>query len=219
MALSGVELHQFLVALFLLGVGWNFLFTGSTTLSLSAYAPEEKDRAQGALNFFVFATLAVSSLASGVLVTTQGWTLLNYGSLVPVALTGAGRWLLAGAAQAQKRCVQPLPERVEHRLGIELVEDLVEQAVEAAGRDHLRAAPRRRRRGCRAGRPAGRRRHTSAGRHLPLRRARQHQRPAVGDEARQPARDAVVHERIGPVGGDHLRVVREEVGVQPVAHA
>ena len=73
-ALSGVELHQFLVALFLLGVGWNFLFTGSTTLSLSAYAPEEKDRAQGALNFFVFATLALSSLASGVLVTTQGWT-------------------------------------------------------------------------------------------------------------------------------------------------
>ena len=40
----GVELQQFLVALFLLGVGWNFLFTGSTTLSLSAYGPEERDR-------------------------------------------------------------------------------------------------------------------------------------------------------------------------------
>jgi len=93
-ALSGVELQQFLVALFLLGVGWNFLFTGSTTLSLSAYSPEERDRAQGALNFFVFATLAVSSLASGVLVTTQGWTLLNYGSLVPLALTAAAlAWL------------------------------------------------------------------------------------------------------------------------------
>jgi MFS family permease len=93
-ALSGVEVHQFLVALFLLGVGWNFLFTGSTTLSLSAYGPKERDRAQGALNFFVFATLALSSLASGVLVTTQGWTLLNYGSLVPVALTGAALlWL------------------------------------------------------------------------------------------------------------------------------
>jgi MFS family permease len=93
-ALSGVELHQFLVALFLLGVGWNFLFTGSTTLSLSAYGPDEKDRAQGALNFFVFATLAVSSFASGVLVTTQGWALLNYGSLLPVMLTGAALvWL------------------------------------------------------------------------------------------------------------------------------
>jgi MFS family permease len=93
-ALSGVELQQFLVALFLLGVGWNFLFTGSTTLSLSAYAPEERDRAQGALNFFVFATLAISSLSSGVLVTTQGWTLLNYGSLVPLVLTAAAlAWL------------------------------------------------------------------------------------------------------------------------------
>ncbi|MDO8251664.1 MAG: MFS transporter [Rhodoferax sp.] len=93
-ALSGVDLHQFLIALFLLGVGWNFLFTGSTTLSLQTYAPEEKDRAQGALNFFVFATLALSSFASGVLVTTRGWALLNYGSLVPVALTGAALlWL------------------------------------------------------------------------------------------------------------------------------
>jgi len=93
-ALSGVQLHQFLVALFLLGVGWNFLFTGSTTLSLSAYSYEERDRAQGALNFFVFATLAMSSFASGVLVTTRGWALLNYGSLVPVAVLGAALlWL------------------------------------------------------------------------------------------------------------------------------
>jgi MFS family permease len=93
-ALSGVQLHQFTISLFLLGVGWNFLFTGSTTLSLSAYGPHERDRAQGALNFFVFGTLAVSSLASGVLVTTQGWTLLNYGSLIPVGLTGAALlWL------------------------------------------------------------------------------------------------------------------------------
>jgi MFS family permease len=93
-ALSGVELQHFLVALFTLGVGWNFVFTGSTTLSLSAYAPEERDRAQGALNFFVFATLAISSFSSGVLVTTQGWQLLNYGSLLPVVLTAASiAWL------------------------------------------------------------------------------------------------------------------------------
>ena len=93
-ALSGVELQQFLVALFLLGVGWNFLFTGSTTLSLSTYRPEERDKAQGALNFFVIATLALTSLASGVLVTTSGWSLLNLGSLLPVAVTAAALvWL------------------------------------------------------------------------------------------------------------------------------
>lgn len=93
-ALSGTNLHQFVISLFLLGLGWNFLFTGSTTLSLKAYTPEEKDKAQGALNFFVFATLAITSFSSGLLVTTQGWALLNYGSLLPVAITAMAMiWL------------------------------------------------------------------------------------------------------------------------------
>ncbi|MFC5523305.1 MFS transporter [Polaromonas jejuensis] len=101
-ALSGVDLQQFLLALFLLGLGWNFLFTGSTTLALTAYRPEEKDKAQGALNFCVFAVLAVSSLASGVLVTTQGWALLNMGSLLPLGLTGlALAWLALGQRRGQ----------------------------------------------------------------------------------------------------------------------
>lgn len=93
-ALSGIELHRFLIALFLLGVGWNFLFTGATTLSLQAWRPQEKDRAQAAINFAVFAVMALSSFASGALVTSQGWQWLNAGSLVPVALTGlALLWL------------------------------------------------------------------------------------------------------------------------------
>ncbi len=101
-ALSGVQLQQFLPALFLLGVGWNFLFTGSTTLALQTYTPDEKDKAQGALNFLVFATLAVSSFSSGVLVTTSGWKLLNYGSVLPVTLIGAALlWL----ATLQRRAV------------------------------------------------------------------------------------------------------------------
>jgi MFS family permease len=103
-ALSGVELHQFVIALFLLGVGWNFLFTGSTTLSLGAYHPEEKDRAQAAINFCVFAVTALTSFASGALVTTQGWTLLNLGSLVPVALT----MLALGWLTLQQRAKQPV---------------------------------------------------------------------------------------------------------------
>ncbi|MGV2528210.1 UNVERIFIED_CONTAM: MFS transporter, partial [Bacillus thuringiensis] len=89
-----VEIAHFTVALTLLGVGWNFLFTGSTTLAMQAYRPEEKDRAQAAINFCVFATMALTSFASGALVTTQGWTLLNWGSLLPIGLTGAGlAWL------------------------------------------------------------------------------------------------------------------------------
>jgi MFS family permease len=93
-ALTGVELQQFVVALFVLGVGWNFLFTASTTLSMQSWRPEEKDRAQAAINFSVFAVMALSSFASGALVTTQGWQLLNYGSLIPVVLmTAALLWL------------------------------------------------------------------------------------------------------------------------------
>ena len=99
-ALTGVEFRQFLAALLLLGLGWNFLFTGATALALTAYRPEEKDQAQGALNFCIFAVLAVSSLASGVLVTTQGWALLNLGSLLPLGLTGlALAWLAVGQRQ------------------------------------------------------------------------------------------------------------------------
>jgi MFS family permease len=93
-ALSGVGFMHFASALFLLGLGWNFLFTGATTLALTAYRPQEKDKAQGALNFCVFVVMAVSSLTSGVLVTTQGWALLNWGSLFPLGLTGlALAWL------------------------------------------------------------------------------------------------------------------------------
>ena len=102
-ALSGVDLHQFLIALFVLGVGWNFLFTGSTTLALQAYRPEEKDRAQAAINFAVFAVMALTSFASGALVTTQGWQWLNLGSLLPVALTGLALLWLALRRQAATR--------------------------------------------------------------------------------------------------------------------
>ncbi len=87
-ALSGIDVMQFLVSMFLLGVGWNFLFTAGTALSLKAYTPEEKDKAQGAINFCIFVVMMLSSFSSGALVTTAGWSILNYGSLVPVAIAG-----------------------------------------------------------------------------------------------------------------------------------
>ena len=103
-ALSGVDLHHFLAALILLGVGWNFLFTGATTLALQAYRPEEKDRAQAAINFWVFATMAVTSFSSGALVTTQGWNWLNYGSLPALVLMAAALAWLALRRPVADRC-------------------------------------------------------------------------------------------------------------------
>jgi len=86
-ALSGVDVGHFVLSMFVLGVGWNFLFTAGTTLSLQAYRPEERDKTQAAVNFCVFGMMMISSFSSGALVTTQGWTLLNYVSLILVAFT------------------------------------------------------------------------------------------------------------------------------------
>lgn len=82
-ALNGTSFEHYLISLFLLGVGWNFLFTGSTSLATRAHSPEERDKAQGAINFSVFIVMALSSFSSGALVTIQGWYWLNVGSLVP----------------------------------------------------------------------------------------------------------------------------------------
>ena len=101
-ALTGQDLHRFTGALFLLGVGWNFLFTGSTTLAMAAYRPEEKDRAQAAINFGVFATMALTSFASGALVTTRGWSVLNLGSLPPLLALGAALLWLARRTPAPR---------------------------------------------------------------------------------------------------------------------
>jgi MFS family permease len=103
-ALSGTGFEQFLVSLTLLGMGWNFLFTGATTLATKAHTPAERDKAQGAINFVVFLVMAVSSFSSGALVTTQGWYWLNIGSLVPAGVVGVALMALfvqrarAGAA-------------------------------------------------------------------------------------------------------------------------
>jgi hypothetical protein len=70
---------------------------------MKAWTPAEKDRGQAAINFFVFATMAVTSFASGALVTTQGWMWLNIGSIFPVALTGAALvWMVLKQRDAQK---------------------------------------------------------------------------------------------------------------------
>ena len=95
-ALSGVDLMQFLVALFALGVGWNFLYTGGTTLFTQTYRPEEKNRAQGVMDTCVFWTMALSSFSSGALITTQGWSWLNLGSLLPIGLVALALLWLAG---------------------------------------------------------------------------------------------------------------------------
>lgn len=93
-ALSGVDLMHFLGALLLLGVGWNFLYIGGTTLFTQAYRPEERTTAQAAMDFWVYLTMTLTAFSSGALVTTGGWTWMNLGSLLPLALLGGAlAWL------------------------------------------------------------------------------------------------------------------------------
>ena len=93
-ALHGIDLMHFTSALLLLGVGWNFLYIGGTTLFTQAYRPEERTTAQAALDFWVYLTMTVTAFSSGALVTTGGWTWMNVGSLVPLALLGGALvWL------------------------------------------------------------------------------------------------------------------------------
>jgi MFS family permease len=93
-AVQGVTLMHFWWALLLLGVGWNFLFVGGTTLLTEAYRPEEKAKTQGLNDFLMFFAMAGSSFASGALVTSAGWTLLNQIALPFVAVSALASALL-----------------------------------------------------------------------------------------------------------------------------
>ena len=90
-ALSGIALWQFWLALILLGVGWNFGFIGATAMITDTYTAAEKNKVQGVHDFALFGTVAFASLMSGVTLnwfgeTAQaGWIALNL-ILLPVAL-------------------------------------------------------------------------------------------------------------------------------------
>ncbi len=79
--LEGLGLVNFLVGLTLLGLGWNFLFIGGTTLLTEGYRPEERSRIQGLNDFLIFGGVAAGSFASGALHSHFGWEAVNYGVL------------------------------------------------------------------------------------------------------------------------------------------
>jgi len=83
-ALSGESYAHFAIALVLLGVGWNFMFTGGTTLLATAHDALERVRAQAANDFIVFGTVAVTSFSSGALHAASGWTAINLTVVPPV---------------------------------------------------------------------------------------------------------------------------------------
>ena len=77
-ALAGLDLMHFWGSLVLLGIGWNFGFIGATSMVTDTYAPEEKNKAQGANDFIIFGSVAFASLMSGKALNAYGWDMLNW---------------------------------------------------------------------------------------------------------------------------------------------
>ncbi|MBR9651803.1 MFS transporter [Thalassovita aquimarina] len=100
-ALQGVELENFFVALILLGVGWNFGFIGATSMLAGAHEPHERGRMQGLNDLMVFGGVTVASLASGGLMNCSGgtaqagWTSVNL-AMAPFLMLAGGAliWLI-----------------------------------------------------------------------------------------------------------------------------
>ncbi len=75
--LTGLSFANFSIGLILLGIGWNFGFTGGTAMVTTCYQPAEKNRVQGINDFAVFGAVACASLASGGLLASFGWDAVN----------------------------------------------------------------------------------------------------------------------------------------------
>jgi MFS family permease len=88
-ALAGIAVVNFWWSMVLLGVGWNFLYVGGTTLLTDTYRPEERAKAQGANDQTIFIIMVISSFTSGMTVTTAGWARVNLLALPLVALVTA----------------------------------------------------------------------------------------------------------------------------------
>jgi MFS family permease len=83
-ALAGVSVAHFWLALILLGIGWNFGFIGGTALVTETYRPEEREKVQALNDFLIFGVVAVASFSSGEMLLTAGWGALNL-VVLPVA--------------------------------------------------------------------------------------------------------------------------------------
>jgi MFS family permease len=106
-AVSGTTLVHYWTALLLLGIGWNFLFIGGTTLLTEAGPASEKAKTQGVNDLLIFLTMATSSFSSGALVSRTGWNALNAWSLpFLVVTTLATLWLMVRRRAAARAATE-----------------------------------------------------------------------------------------------------------------
>lgn len=87
MALSGFHFFSFATSLVLLGIGWNFLFIGSTALLTGTYTFEEKAKAQAINDMTVFVVGLICSFSAGAVLDIFGWKAMNLALLPWLAIT------------------------------------------------------------------------------------------------------------------------------------
>lgn len=87
--LTGETRAHFVLALILLGISWNFLFVGGTTLLTEAHRPAEKSRTQAVNDLMVFSTVTLTALSAGALHHQFGWRVINFTVLPLYAITAA----------------------------------------------------------------------------------------------------------------------------------
>jgi MFS family permease len=87
-AMTGITVWHFWLALVLLGIGWNLSFVGATAMVTQCHRPNERNKVQAVNDFLVFGTMAVASFSSGQLLANFGWTVVNAVAL-PIVLTAA----------------------------------------------------------------------------------------------------------------------------------
>ena len=106
-AVAGVSFAHFITSLVLLGVGWNFLFIGGTTLLTRAYRPAERAKTQAAHDFVNFGAMSVASLSAGGALSVWGWEAVNKAAapLLAVALLAVGVYAFGRMRTAR----QPAP--------------------------------------------------------------------------------------------------------------
>lgn len=76
-AVTGNGFTNFVTALFIVGLGWNFLFIGGSSLLTKVYRPEEKEKTQAFNDFTVFTAMGISSFFAGTLYNNFGWNGVN----------------------------------------------------------------------------------------------------------------------------------------------
>lgn len=84
--LSGTSVWHFWVALVALGISWNFLFIGASTLLTETYRPEETAKSQALNDFMVFSMVTIASLSAGIFQNKFGWETVNVGGILFVGI-------------------------------------------------------------------------------------------------------------------------------------